>query len=281
MKRRTFLSGLAATTAAPALPGGMLARAAAPAAALAEGNMYQVAVQWVGLWGHNSAAMLKYRFGLDEAAAQNLFQSLIDGRVIGAPDAMGMSKVLISTQRNPFLAHKMADVMEKSRAAAGAESFDATKHKPSRFRREREVVADEEFGPQDIRLARGADVEALAMIWAEGFEGGQPEVLISQKQAKLRKRLDQVVAAGPVGAPTGYALIGTQGIEEVFVARAHRNKGLGSKLLREAEGALGDVSEVVCEAREGFGFLAANGYGEVFGPVRARMPDRVHFVKVL
>jgi len=244
--------------------------------------MYQVAVQWVGLWGHNSAAMLKYRFGLDEAAAQNLFQTLIERQVIGAPDAMGMSKVLISTQRNPFLAHKMADVMEKSRAAAGAESFDATKHKPSRFRqREREVKLEEEFGPQDIRLARGADVAALARIWAEGAEGGQPEVLISQKQAKLRKRLDQVVAAGPVGAPTGYALIGGDGIEEVYVARAHRNKGLGSKLLREAEGALGDVSEVVCEAGDGFGFLAANGYGEVFGPVRARVPDQVHFVKVL
>ena len=99
MKRRDFLSSIAASATVPLLPIKVFAGTAATSITP---DLFAKAAQWAGLWDHSTKSMLKYQFGLDDNAATGLFDALVKKQVIAGPDARGMSKVMISTYKNPF-----------------------------------------------------------------------------------------------------------------------------------------------------------------------------------
>jgi hypothetical protein len=76
------------------------------------------AVHWAGLWDHSSKSMLKYQFGLDDNAATGLFDALVKKQVITNPDARGMSKVMISTYKNPFHAAQVERLLSHNKTVS-------------------------------------------------------------------------------------------------------------------------------------------------------------------
>lgn len=105
MKRRAFLGGLGAATMVPLLPTGALAGGGAPVSSL-----YSRAVQWAGMCEHSSPHILKYALGLDDTAAKELFGELVANKVVTAPDASGMSRVVVTKFHQHFGVAKAKNV---------------------------------------------------------------------------------------------------------------------------------------------------------------------------
>lgn len=105
MKRRDFLKSMSAAASLPAMPSFAMANTSGTPVIAAD--LMTRATKWAGLWKSSSASMLKHQFKLDEQAAQALFKKLVSSNVIGAPNAQGMSRVLVQTYPSKFVAAKM------------------------------------------------------------------------------------------------------------------------------------------------------------------------------
>ena len=118
MKRREFLAGMTTAAAIPLMPTKVLA---STLGSTQVPDLYAKAAEWAGMWEHSSAPMLKYQFGLDDAGARGLFDRLVKNQIISAPDARGMSKVMVSTYDKTFVSARLSEILSREQTAASVE----------------------------------------------------------------------------------------------------------------------------------------------------------------
>jgi hypothetical protein len=105
MKRRDFLLGIGAVSAAPLTPLPVYS-------ALAQDTgLYLKAVTWSGVCDYSSVHVLQYQFGLSDHAAQGLFDRLVANKIVSVPDPSGTSRVILTTYKSSFTAKKLEDVL--------------------------------------------------------------------------------------------------------------------------------------------------------------------------
>ena len=97
MKRRTFLTNLAATAALPFVPMKALAAAAPTAATASMEQPYLWASFITRVHNNASPAMLQRLLKLDEGMANRVYSELIKNNVVTSPNAYGISRAV-----NPF-----------------------------------------------------------------------------------------------------------------------------------------------------------------------------------
>lgn len=125
MKRRDFLKSMSAAAALPAMPS--FAMASSPGAPVVAADLMTRATKWAGLWKNSSVAMLKHQFKLDDQAAKELFKKLVSSNVISAPNARGMSTVLVQTHPSAFVTAKMQHYAAQKAAASAPKPVSAVK----------------------------------------------------------------------------------------------------------------------------------------------------------
>jgi len=95
-----------------------------------------------------------------------------------------------------------------------------------------------------IRPAEAGDAAAVAEIWRDGWRDGHrdhvPEELVRVRtdesfRTRAADRVDDTTVAVVDGAVAGFIMIVGDEAEQVYVAAAHRGKGVADALLAEAE----------------------------------------------
>jgi len=104
MKRRTFLTNLAATAALPMVPLKSLAAAAPTAAAASIEQPYLWASFITRVHNNASPSMLQRLLKLDESVAKQVYSELIKNNVVTSPNAYGISRA-VNPYPQPGLAH--------------------------------------------------------------------------------------------------------------------------------------------------------------------------------
>jgi ribosomal protein S18 acetylase RimI-like enzyme len=98
----------------------------------------------------------------------------------------------------------------------------------------------------EIRDAHPSERDALARLWHEGWQDAHaaivpPALARLRTLESFRDRLAacaDIRAAGPKGAPLGFAVIKDDELYQLFVARAARGTGLAAALTDDAEARL-------------------------------------------
>ena len=99
-----------------------------------------------------------------------------------------------------------------------------------------------------LRPATAADVPAIARIWREGWADGHaghvPEALVAERtpesfdrRAMARIRWTWVVDSA--GAVAGFVVVVDAEVEQLYVDRSWRGRGVAERLLRHAEAVIG------------------------------------------
>lgn len=126
MKRRTFLTNLAATAALPMMPLKALA-GAAPAAAVASMEQPYLWASFITRVHNNaSPAMLQRLLKLDEGMASRVYSELVKNNVVNSPNAYGISRAV-----NPFPQPGMAHMQGQLSSQATKPSDKSLKLKSS------------------------------------------------------------------------------------------------------------------------------------------------------
>lgn len=280
MKRRTFLSGLAAITSGPALPGGLLGRAASGAALpFADPELYRRAVAWVGLWDQNAPWMLKYRFKLDEDAAQGLFGELVRTQVVAAPDAQGMARVLASTYKNPFHAAKLKTVLARSEMAAAGTALE-------RSSRAGGHKAGTKDTPETTREKSGGNRLSTNSFSPRAAVPADLVALNKMRETQLTEdALETILVTGPVGEPFAYVTRHGSAISALFVVGQERRKGHGSRLLKAAQAQALLQSETVLscavETHAALSCFRKYGFHQIQGPPSPEGIGSIYLIKAL
>jgi len=99
-----------------------------------------------------------------------------------------------------------------------------------------------------VRPATAADVPAIARIWREGWadghEGHVPEALVAERtpasfDQRARERVGQTWVADSGGTVAGFVVVVDDEVEQVYVDRSWRGRGVAERLLRHAEAVIG------------------------------------------
>ena len=109
MKRRTFLTNLAATAAVPMMPMKALASVAPTAAAASMDQPYLWASFITRVHNNASPAMLQRLLKLDKSMASRVYSELVKNNVVTPPNAYGISRAV-----NPFPQPGMAHMQGAS-----------------------------------------------------------------------------------------------------------------------------------------------------------------------
>lgn len=113
MKRRTFLTNLAATAALPLVPFKALAAAAPTAAAASMEQPYLWASFITRVHNNASPSMLQRLLKLDEGMAKQVYSELIKNNVVTSPNAYGISKA-VNPFPQPGMAHMQSQVSSQA-----------------------------------------------------------------------------------------------------------------------------------------------------------------------
>jgi GNAT superfamily N-acetyltransferase len=96
----------------------------------------------------------------------------------------------------------------------------------------------------ELRTATGADADAVARIWFDGWRDGHlghvPDALVAVRTrqsfwARAPRRTDDTVVAVVDGVVAGFVMVVGDEVEQVYVSSAHRGSGVARALLAEAE----------------------------------------------
>jgi ribosomal protein S18 acetylase RimI-like enzyme len=99
-----------------------------------------------------------------------------------------------------------------------------------------------------LRPATAADLAAVVRIWREGWadghEGHVPEALAAERTRGRRphlalERVDQTWVADSGGTVAGFVAVVDDEVEQVYVDRSWRGRGVAERLLRHAEAVIG------------------------------------------
>jgi ribosomal protein S18 acetylase RimI-like enzyme len=99
-----------------------------------------------------------------------------------------------------------------------------------------------------VRPAAAADLAAIARIWREGWadghEGHVPEALVAGRtpasfDERARERVDQTWVAERDGEVAGFVVVVEDEVEQVYLDRRWRGRGVAERLLRHAEAVIG------------------------------------------
>ncbi len=104
MKRRTFLTNLAATAALPLVPMKALAAATPGAAAASIEQPYLWASFITRVHNNASPSMLQRLLKLDEGVAKQVYAELVKNNVVTTPNAYGISRA-VNPYPQPGMAH--------------------------------------------------------------------------------------------------------------------------------------------------------------------------------
>ncbi len=108
MKRREFIQNIAALAATPALPVKLLAGSLPVSVAI-----YAKAVHYAKLWDTSVPEMYTSALGLGHDEAYSVFDRLVEDRVIGVPNSVGMGRAVLPYFKDPMMAQKIANVLRK------------------------------------------------------------------------------------------------------------------------------------------------------------------------
>jgi EmrB/QacA subfamily drug resistance transporter len=99
-----------------------------------------------------------------------------------------------------------------------------------------------------VRPATAADVPAIARIWREGWvdghQGHVPTALVAERtpasfDERARERVGQTWVADSGGVVTGFVVVVDDEVEQLYVDRSWRGRGVAERLLRHAEAVIG------------------------------------------
>jgi ribosomal protein S18 acetylase RimI-like enzyme len=100
-----------------------------------------------------------------------------------------------------------------------------------------------------LRPAAAADVAAIAPIWREGWvdghEGHVPEALVAERtpasfDQRALERVGRTWVAERDGVVVGFVVVVDNEVEQVYVDRNWRGRGVAERLLRQAEAVIGE-----------------------------------------
>jgi ribosomal protein S18 acetylase RimI-like enzyme len=100
-----------------------------------------------------------------------------------------------------------------------------------------------------LRPAAEADVDALAVLWHEGWRDGHltdaPEVLLKDRtldtfRLRTEFRLGDMTVATVDGALAGFVIVTDDEVEQVYVGRTFRGTSVAKAVLREGERRVGE-----------------------------------------
>jgi ribosomal protein S18 acetylase RimI-like enzyme len=99
-----------------------------------------------------------------------------------------------------------------------------------------------------LRPAAAADVPTIARIWREGWtdghEGHVPAALVAERapesfDQRARERIDRTWVADSGGVVAGFVVVVDDEVEQLYVDRSWRGRGVAERLLRQAEAVIG------------------------------------------
>jgi ribosomal protein S18 acetylase RimI-like enzyme len=99
-----------------------------------------------------------------------------------------------------------------------------------------------------LRPATVADVSAIARIWSEGWADGHaghvPDALAAERapasfRPRATERIDSTWVADIGGAVAGFVVVVDAEVEQIYVDRSWRGRGVAERLLRHAEAEIG------------------------------------------
>jgi EmrB/QacA subfamily drug resistance transporter len=99
-----------------------------------------------------------------------------------------------------------------------------------------------------VRPAAAADVRAVARIWREGWvdghQGHVPAALVTERtpasfDERASERVGQTWVAEAGGVVAGFVVVVDDEVEQVYVDRSWRGRGVADRLLRHAEAVIG------------------------------------------
>ena len=99
-----------------------------------------------------------------------------------------------------------------------------------------------------LRPATAADATAIASIWREGWVDGHaghvPEALVAERtpasfDERAREGIGRTWVAEAGGAVAGFVVVVDDEVEQVYVDRSWRGRGVAGRLLRQAEAVIG------------------------------------------
>ena len=117
MKRRTFLTNLAATAAVPMMPMKALASVAPTAAAASMDQPYLWASFITRVHNNASPAMLQRLLKLDKSMASRVYSELVKNNVVTPPNAYGISRA-VNPFPQPGMAHMQGQAASQSVSAS-------------------------------------------------------------------------------------------------------------------------------------------------------------------
>ena len=100
-----------------------------------------------------------------------------------------------------------------------------------------------------LRPATAADLAVIARIWREGWvdghEGHVPAALVAERtpasfDQRALERVGQTWVAGNGGTVAGFVVVVDNEVEQVYVDRNWRGRGVAERLLRQAEAVIGE-----------------------------------------
>ena len=95
-----------------------------------------------------------------------------------------------------------------------------------------------------VRDAIERELDRLASIWFDGWHESHSRIVpaelsrvrtVENFRARLQKHLPRVRVVGPVGSPTGFAIVKRDELYQLFVAPAARGTGAAAALVADAE----------------------------------------------
>jgi ribosomal protein S18 acetylase RimI-like enzyme len=99
-----------------------------------------------------------------------------------------------------------------------------------------------------VRPATAADVPAIARIWREGWADGHqghvPEALAAERapasfDQRATERVGQTWVADSAGVVAGFVVVVDNEVEQLYVDRSWRGRGVAGQLLRHGEAVIG------------------------------------------
>jgi ribosomal protein S18 acetylase RimI-like enzyme len=99
-----------------------------------------------------------------------------------------------------------------------------------------------------VRPATADDVPAIARIWREGWADGHqghvPDVLTAERtpasfDRRTVERISRTWVAEAAGAVAGFVVVVDDEVEQLYVDRSRRGRGVAERLLRHAEAVIG------------------------------------------
>lgn len=100
-----------------------------------------------------------------------------------------------------------------------------------------------------VRNAEASEIDQLADIWCRGWQDAHAQILpaelkrlrtLESFRERLRVAIESVRAAGPSGAPVGFAMIKGDELYQLYVSAQSRGTGIAAALIADVEARLAE-----------------------------------------